>query len=200
MQLPRVYVTMRVYLLATGLGTLVLGARTPIPQPSSRDLIRPYRTWIAITPSPVNMEPQLALLCRGPSEWDSNPANPHVPKVFRVFVNPVGERAFRVIQDRSAEPPKGFRFPVGTIVVKEKFSKSQTDGGFLAKLKPGAKPELLTVMIKREKGFSPANGDWEYQVMDRAMTRVETRKVQPCQNCHQAKKSSDFVFAHYGFR
>src|SRR6266851_6104249 len=53
------------------------------------------------------------------------------------------------------------RFPVGSIIVREKLLKADDK-----------EPELLAVMIKRERGYNPAGGDWSFLTVDGAMTRV----------------------------
>lgn len=168
--------------LILGAGTLVAGSQAPTPG----DRLQPYRTWVAVTPEPVDMAASTAMLCMIPTKWQA--PNPHMPKVFKVFVNPLGAKAFK------SEKPK---FPVGTMIVKEKYdAMATTPGGFSRVLKPGAKPELMTAMVKRAPGFDPENGDWEYLVLDRAMTRQEG-KVTHCQSCHLGVKTRDFVFADY---
>lgn len=57
------------------------------------------------------------------------------------------------------------------------------------------KPQVLSVMIKREKGFNPDGGDWAFLVMDGAATKVKQRKKKgQCLECHQAAAARDFVF------
>jgi hypothetical protein len=83
-----------------------------------------------------------------------------------VFVNQVGERAM-LHQKKPA-------FPQGSLIVKEKLPDPHS----------GA-PELLTVMRKRERGYNPAGGDWEYLVLDGAGRQVQAQgKLQNCQSCH----------------
>ena len=75
-------------------------------------------------------------------------------------------------------------FPVGSILVREKLMRSDSQ-----------KPQVLSVMIKREKGFNPKGGDWSFLVMDGAATKVKQRtKKGECLECHQRVSSSDFVF------
>ena len=79
------------------------------------------------------------------------------------------------------------KFPVGSVIVKEKLSdrSSQT-------------PELLTVMLKREPGFNPESGDWEFMVLDGAGTKVIDRgKLENCQGCHSAKPETSYTFRTY---
>lgn len=79
------------------------------------------------------------------------------------------------------------KFPAGSVIVKEKLAdeKSRT-------------PELLTVMIKHEKGYNSKSGDWEYMVVDGAGEEVAERgDLQNCQACHAADKKTDYVFRTY---
>ena len=93
-----------------------------------------------------------------------------------VYVNPIGHPMF--ISERPTE------FPEGSAIVREKFSGKQP-----------LMPELLTVMVKRGKGFNPASNDWEYLVVDGAGSSVLTRgKLDSCNSCHSQKKETDFVF------
>ena len=184
---------MRALLLAAGLGTLAMGAQTP----TSVDALRSYRTWSLVTPDPIDMTPAIMVSCIGPSSWDSDPKNPHSPRIFRVFVNGKGRSEMRKAHGPEARGSVP-RFPVGTMIVKEKFAKTQTEGDLGMKLKPGVKPELLTAMVKREKGFDSSNGDWEYLVLDGAMKRSERNEIRHCQSCHQSRKDRDYVFGAYG--
>ncbi len=58
-----------------------------------------------------------------------------------------------------------------------------------------AEPELLSVMIKRERGFNPNANDWEFLVTDGKLTKIrERQKKGSCLNCHASQKSHDFVY------
>ena len=79
------------------------------------------------------------------------------------------------------------KFPTGAIIVREKLLNAED-----------TKPELVTVMVKREKGFSAKTGDWEYLVIDGAMERVKQREtVGSCSKCHAQAAPTDFVFKTY---
>ena len=78
-------------------------------------------------------------------------------------------------------------FPEGSIIVKEKLLTRDSTS-----------PELLTVMVKREKGFNQESGDWEYMVVDGEQTKVEGRgKLANCQSCHVLQSETDYVFRSY---
>ena len=75
-------------------------------------------------------------------------------------------------------------FPVGSIIVREKLSHpNSTD------------PQMLAVMIKREKGFNPVGGDWSFLTLDGAASKVKERKKKgQCLECHESARDRDFVF------
>ena len=78
-------------------------------------------------------------------------------------------------------------FPQGSVIVKEKLSAPDS-----------TQPELLTVMIKREKGFNAESGDWEYMVTNGTGTEVQARgRLSSCQACHEMNKATDFVYRNY---
>ncbi len=61
-----------------------------------------------------------------------------------------------------------------------------------------ADPELVTVMVKREKGFSPKTGDWEYLIVEGSLGKIIKReKVGSCSKCHANASQMDFVFKTY---
>lgn len=78
-------------------------------------------------------------------------------------------------------------FPVGSVIVREKLLKADDKT-----------PEVLTVMVKRKKGFSKKTGDWEYFVLSGDRADIKQReKVGSCSKCHAAAKENDFVFRDF---
>ncbi len=140
-----------------------------------------YRKWRKVNQTPHRVESWLARLCRSATleEMRVEKENPHTDKFVTVYVNPVGQRAMF--------DPVVKQFPVGTVIVKEKLTTSKS-----------TKPELLTAMVKRAKGFNKGNGDWEYMVLDGAGSKIQARgKLAKCQSCHTAWKPTDFVSRAY---
>ena len=138
--------------------------------------------------TPVNLQPYyissaLDGLCRAPTPANYEmvrKANPHVNSAITVYVNNVGRQAMFAKELG--------RFPEGSIIVKEKIGTTSE----------GRVPVLYTLMIKRESGFNPAVGDWEFAVVSGNGTQLEARgKLENCQACHVAKGKSDFVFRPY---
>src|SRR5262249_14280583 len=101
--------------------------------------IQGYRNWLKVNPEPQLMDLRTRLLCARPSSptgVDVNgPTNPHHEKYITVYVNDVGKNAMM----EQVKP----QFPVGSVIVKEKLPDKSSQS-----------PELLTVMIKKEKGFN----------------------------------------------
>jgi len=79
------------------------------------------------------------------------------------------------------------KLPQGSIIVKEKLADPNSKN-----------PELLTVMHKREKGYNPKSGDWEYLVIDGTGKQVQAQgRLENCQSCHAQWKRTDFVSRAY---
>jgi hypothetical protein len=186
--LPRLFVILSFGLLiAIGLsitysatGSLFPSAAQPIRRVDDQvKEIAGYRSW-----SRVNSEPHLvpmltAAACARAYLPTTKGRDYHGGKYVTVYVNNIGRQAMLEQRD-----PK---FPEGSVIVKEKVPdpSSQT-------------PELMTVMIKRGKGFNPPSGDWEYMVVDGTGTKVlEQGKLENCQTCHTVSPGSDYIFRTY---
>lgn len=154
----------------------------------SLNQLRDYKKWQQVTVRAAPMSPDVAELCVAPRMGDrdlqilkaqASPQNPHTRKYFRVYVNDKGKKAML------SYPPS--RYPVGTVIVKEKLSSLDSKN-----------PELLTVMIKKQPGFNKVSGDWEYLVVNGNATKVEANsEMEHCYGCHATQKSSDYVFRSY---
>ncbi len=135
--------------------------------------IKPYRTWTLVNTTPVLMDPMAAAACAA-----AFPANPHESRWASVYVNDKGAGAMK--QDHPL-------FPEGSIIVKEKLLSSTA-----------IEPELLTVMIKRHKGFNPASRDWEYFIVDGTAKKIlEIGRASRCNECHEKYIYTDFVTMRY---
>ncbi|HEX2270196.1 MAG TPA: cytochrome P460 family protein [Pyrinomonadaceae bacterium] len=136
-----------------------------------------YRRWTLVNPTPQLMAPLPAISCA--IIPGRNEPSPHLNKYVSVFVNPVGREEMMTMHH-----PK---FPVGTMIVKEKHGSPDS-----------TKPELLTAMIKRGPGYNPESGDWEYLVLDGAASKiVEQGKLTRCSGCHNLYQRTDFVTRTY---
>jgi hypothetical protein len=150
-------------------------------QPSGNELIEGYKQWTRVNPVPAVFHSQIAIQCVAPTakQTKMEEDNPHRDKFITVYVNEVGTHA--MMQEKTP------RFPQGAIIVKEKLPS-----------KDSSSPELLTVMIKREAGYNPKNGDWEYMSLDGVGKEVQARgRLESCQACHMLVKDNDYVSRNY---
>jgi hypothetical protein len=145
------------------------------------ELVAGYKGWARVNPEPAVLPSHIALLCARPNSEQRRleEENPHRDKFVTVYVNDAGRRA--MLEERRP------RFPVGSLVVKEKLPARDS-----------TEPELLTAMLKHEAGYDPEGGDWEYLVFDGSGREVRARgKLESCRACHQAYPHTDFVARNY---
>ncbi|MBV9957553.1 MAG: cytochrome P460 family protein [Acidobacteria bacterium] len=97
-----------------------------------------------------------------------------------VYVNDIARRA--MMEMRQPE------FPVGSVIVREKMlSRDEAQ-----------EPQMLAVMVKRERGFNKRANDWEFLLLDGRASAVTLRqKTGDCRSCHLSEKKNDFVFRTY---
>ncbi|HLX62921.1 MAG TPA: cytochrome P460 family protein [Planctomycetota bacterium] len=144
-----------------------------------------------VTAKPVYMTNPVSLLCRAPGPTDASKkvaADPHVQTWIQVFAENLSSASFK-----ETDKP----LPAGAIVIKEKHhsDKAAADG---AGMPADAKLELFTVMLKREAGYNPDGGDWEYAVVNGDASRVLARgKIESCMECHRIKVKTDFLYRSY---
>ena len=92
-----------------------------------------------------------------------------------VFVNELASKSIKT----QSKP-----FPEGSIIVREKPSKSGDKD-----------PEVLAVMIKRESGFNPDGGDWQFLLINGPRTKVKlNQKTGQCLDCHSTQAKTDYVY------
>jgi len=133
-------------------------------------------SWIQVNNEPYQMPAPVAALC---APAPGLQRNPHASAYITVYVNKVGREAMFAKETQ--------RFPEGSIIVKEKYSTPQD-----------RKPLLYTIMRKREVGYNPTVGDWEFSVVGPNGTQVQAiGKLESCQSCHLGKSEADFVFRPY---
>lgn len=132
--------------------------------------------WIQVNAEPYQMPAPVAALCApGPGLQ----RDPHASAYITVYVNKVGRDAMFAKETQ--------RFPEGSMIVKEKYSTPED-----------RKPLLYTIMRKREVGYNPKVGDWEFSVVGPNGTQVQAiGKLENCQSCHLGKSEADFVFRPY---
>ena len=103
-----------------------------------------------------------------------------------VYMNDLARDA--AFKERAQFQAGASRYPEGAVIVRERLKAADS---------PVA--ELLTVMIKREKGFNPAANDWEFLLVNGEVTKIRKRqKTGDCQGCHASRGPNDFVMSDYG--
>ena len=140
--------------------------------------------WTKVNATPFSISSQLDVLCAAPPTMrdyqTERKTNPHAATTITVYVNPIGRTAM-FTKDSPA-------FPQGSVIIKQKngrFAESNTT-------------LLYTVMRKREPGYNPAVGDWEFSVVNANGSTIEASgKLDNCQGCHVKKPDSNFVFRPY---
>jgi hypothetical protein len=146
-----------------------------------------YTSWPAVSPKRHRVDPGIAMMCRAPTpaevrtqEAERRDRGPHAEAAIEVRVSPESLDRFKA----------GQPVPVGTAVIKLKYPLSL----------PGEQPSAIGAMIKREPGYYPDGGDWEYYYAERrpATEREAVRgKLETCAECHRQAKATDFLFRTY---
>ena len=102
----------------------------------------------------------------------------HATTLGFAYVNKIGRDAF------SRQP---FFFPIGSIIVRERL------------LPPATNPDVLVVMVKREKSFNRKANGWEFLTVSGDATKILKReKSGKCLACHESAATNDFVFPEDG--
>lgn len=140
-----------------------------------------YRNFARLTAVPHHVPPATWLLCRLPTRGEQEEANRRMAGIhyntrLHVYANPL---ASGVIDERAPV------FPVGAIIVKEKFSGADMDG---------LKLTGIGGMIKRSPGYDPTNGDWEY-FYSSDTNDFASGRLGSCIECHRSAKARDHVFS-----
>jgi len=135
---------------------------------------RPHMIQVTGEPTMV-LDPRDIVSCQPP--WVI-PSTPHGTYWIHVFINP---EAADIIKSGKGT------YPEGTIILKQKFLDAEAK-----------QTEFYTGMHKREQGYNPALGDWEFFTLDKTGTKVTARgKIDSCMDCHANFKQTDFVSRKY---
>jgi hypothetical protein len=153
---------------------------SPAKRTDLKSEIAGFRSWTKVNDAPYIMWSQVEALCRMPTNRDYKmDTSIHKNKYVNIYVNAPGKDEMLT--------KKNPVFPAGTVVIKEKLPDRES-----------TEPELLTVMIKREKGFNPEVGDWEFATLNGKGTEVTAQgKLQSCQSCHVDYEQNDFITRVY---
>ncbi|HEY6243907.1 MAG TPA: cytochrome P460 family protein [Pyrinomonadaceae bacterium] len=147
-------------------------------------VIAGYKDWTLVNREPHRVSSQLSFQCAPPSarQLSMEKQNPHLNRSVLVYVNDIGKAAML--------EQKVPMFPEGSVIVKEKWAISFRSDA--------TSPELLTVMRKRDDGYDPDKGNWEYMVFDgTGQTLQADGKLENCQGCHMQHRATDYVTRVY---
>ena len=99
-------------------------------------------------------------------------------KGFReIYVNETGQP----IEFGEADYP----YPEGSIILKESYDDDKGSKGDLSN---------LTIMIKRESGYSSDYGDWEYIMAKPDGSISQQGRLSMCIKCHAKGQDKDYTF------
>lgn len=134
-----------------------------------------FSQWSAATDGPIPVDSLFAMYCR---PGGAALHGPHDGASIVVRVNPEAMEEFK------ARRP----LPAGSVVIKEKHRGAEVD----------AHMTDYGVMIKREPGYDPDNGDWEYAYVDlQGKQPVERGRIESCIECHRRVAESDYLYRPY---
>lgn len=133
---------------------------------------------------PKYIAPAQAALCAPASSASSSGVDPHTGSYINVYVNSTG-----FAEMTTKKKPV---FPEGTMILKEKIGHAGEK-----EINKYGKPELFTVMIKREKGYNPSCGDWEFASVDVKTSKIERGKTASCMGCHTKYTTTDYIKRDY---
>ena len=132
-----------------------------------------------LTPKPKEVNSRFAELCRTltPAEADEQAKLRLVPghdaSSIHAFASPAAAQSYF--------DPWG-KFSEGSLVLKEKLATTEN------------KTQGFTGMLKREAGYFPEGGDWEYFTVDGSAAKIiERGKMASCAECHGSYAQSDFI-------
>lgn len=187
MQNATVILTMLVAILA-GCSTSPVASlpETESLQPTVAEIATAYPTYRKITDTEVYVNLELAMLCRGANQTEVEAAQikhgPHANTAILIYMNPPAAEAFKA----------GARlYPVGAVIVKHKSIHSYRDSASGEWIR--GSDNGVGGMVKRPAGFDPAHGNWEYFYFEN-VTQIESGRINSCIQCHEATKSTDYVF------
>ena len=105
---------------------------------------------------------------------------PHAIALISVYMNKMAANAYR----------QQTEYPLGSIIVKQKSLKGDRsdDGKKVVARKTG-----VGGMIKRQSGYDPTHGNWEYFYYE-TLDSITAGRVQNCIGCHEKASKSDYVF------
>jgi Zn-finger protein len=163
------------------LGATALGVYTTFAQTESKQMPDQHLTvevmertnrLTRLTAKFIRMEPPYASFCKFPHAAAEQ--SPHDFAYSHVYMNVPGINALKTGMTN---------YPVGTLVLKEKRVNQEQ-----------VLPSLFTGMIKREKGYNPEAGDWEFFAANGKGNLIVARgRITSCMDCHSKHQKTDYL-------
>jgi hypothetical protein len=156
----------------------------PAPAPDIGDPAT-FSSWPRVTERPVAVSTAFWMDCRLPTpeqaragQQEAKAHGPHAKHFVVVRVSP----------DAVAEFREGRPLATGAVVVKEKYIDAVAAGPL----------QEYAVMVKREAGYDPGAGDWEYAYVTLTPVRVVSHgRLAECAGCHASARERDYLFRSY---
>jgi hypothetical protein len=143
-----------------------------------------FTNYHQITKSTVFVNPELAALCIGVSSERMEKARikfgPHANAGILIYMNEGAASAFGT---------NATVFPMGSVIVKQK----QIFGYWDENGKSVNGNTGVGGMVKRQAGYDPEHGDWEYFYFE-DVKKIESGRISSCVQCHSSAKNKDYVF------
>ena len=142
----------------------------------STSQVRDYRTMFRVNEKPMDMVETTKIMCAAPSTV----YGPHYDPGVVYYINEIARQGL-------VRYPGRKRFPVGSIIVKEKQERRTDDS-----------VDIITVMKKVQPGTT--EDSWEYKMYDtKKWTEIDpsSQKLGPirttCIDCHRRYEKNDYV-------
>jgi hypothetical protein len=152
--------------------------------PTLLEAMQDYRGWTKRQAAPRKISAEIFALCRLPSLAETK-FTESVHGKDLALLDWVNEPAARGIA-AGGKPA----FEVGSAIVKQKLLGLDANSGVAA----------LGIMVKRQPGFDPAHGDWQFGYWEETpglMSGAEA--ASSCGGCHKGS-ATDFVFVDQSWR
>jgi len=139
-----------------------------------------FDNLVRVTGRPTRLQPSVQTLCLpATAKFDHGNLVPQAAAVAHVYVSPDAVEAMLKRDSTS--------FPVGSVVLKQKLDAANNQ-----------KVILYTGMLKRDKGYNPECGDWEFFTLSGDARTVSSRgRLESCMACHTNYAKTDFVTKQY---
>ena len=139
-----------------------------------------YDCWTPVTGNPIPVQAAIVADCRAVTIPPLRNHGPHATAEISVLLNPAAQPTFTDLNSP---------LPLGSAIVKLKLNRGHEITSYGA-------------MVKRETGYWPGNGDWEYFYAEydkdgTSLINITHGRIESCAACHQQAEASDYVFRDY---